>query len=206
MPSPHDAWALDGDASVLARCLAGDESAWELVYGYLFVVARQACHGRVEAAEDLASDLALRLIRGGMRKVREAAALRGFLRKAVRHAAIDAGRSPRSREVSLDTPRAETGDDPGPVVEIADHGPSLEQGVLNDDVRRIIGEILADLSADCVKLLRAYLSYKTGWIDDYQELSRLLGRPIGSISVQVRRCLTRFRKDPRAAALQRDAG
>ena len=198
-------WSQQGEESLLARCNAGDEAAWQQVHGYVLNVARHAC-GRGGSPEDLSAGVMLRLIKGGMRKDQSAVALRSYLRRAVLCAAIDAHRSPRAREVSLDEPRRDSEDDLAPPVEIRDPAPSLDEGVLSGDIRRIIGEILGDLSADCVKLLKAYFSYKIGWIEDYKELSRTLGRPIGSISVQVRRCLTRFRQDPRSAVLQRDAG
>jgi RNA polymerase sigma factor (sigma-70 family) len=196
-----DPWAARGEDSVLRRCARGDESAWELVHGFVLAVCRRACRSGPDSAEDLSSAVVLKMVQGGIRSVQSAAAFRSYLRKAALFAVIDSGRSARRREISIDQPRSSRDESTAPV-EIPDPASSLEQGVLRRETRAIVRRILDNLSGECRKVLRAYFQYKMGVIEDYKELSRALGRPVGTISVQVGRCLQRFRKDPAAASLQ----
>jgi DNA-directed RNA polymerase specialized sigma24 family protein len=57
------------------------------------------------------------------------------------------------------------------------------------------------LPAYCRAVLEAYMEYKLGLLASYREIAQRVGRPLNTISVQIKRCLEMVRQAAGRAGL-----
>jgi RNA polymerase sigma factor (sigma-70 family) len=165
------------DQQLLAACRAGDAAAWErLVHDYERLVhAIPLSYGlRREEAADIAQNVFITLLQS-LDKIRDDEQLRYWLSTVAR----------RQTWRSLDRSRREvvTG--------------FLPDAVADDPTNRWdrlewLHDGLLALDEPCRELL--FLLYLQGEPASYSEVSRRLGRPVGSIGPTRGRCLERLRR------------
>ena len=178
-------------ADLVTRARTGDKQAWDtLVERYAALIWSICCRYRLGAdAEDISQSVWLRLV-GQLGKVRDPAALPGWLATTTRRECLRllcAARGPLADGYVVD---AET--IPDEQVRIA------EEEVLAAERHAALREAFQAL-APCDQQLIASL------IEDppvpYAEISARLGIPMGSIGPTRRRCLDKLRRHPAIAAL-----
>jgi RNA polymerase sigma factor (sigma-70 family) len=160
---------------LISRCLAGDEQAWYRLVGrhggLVFATARRAGvpeHGCDDVAQQVFANLARHLSR-----IRDEAALPAWLITTTKRDAWRWLKANRRGESSLAV-EAEAKETPSEA--------DLER---HAHVRRA----LSDLDELCRELLQM-LYFGKG--TDYEQVSRQLGMPIGSIGPRRQRCLSKL--------------
>ncbi|MFQ5893449.1 MAG: RNA polymerase sigma factor [Nitrospinota bacterium] len=183
------------DRELYLRCCQGDEEAWSYLYGYVLSITRWARWGLGDVAEDVAQAVVLHLMERGLAMVRSADAFRSFVRRTTINRVLDHYRSGEVRFRHRGRP-PEAGDRPeaDPVLSRPDAGPTVEaQAVSRHDLARW-SPLLERLPGYCREVLQAYMEYRLGLVESYREIAERLGRPINTVSVQIKRCLEHFRQ------------
>ncbi len=190
------------DRELFLRCCEGDEEAWSVLYGYVLSITRWARWGLDDAAEDVAQAVVLHLMERGLAMVRSADAFRSFVRRTTINRVLDHFRAGEVRlrhrgrpSVEDDRPEAD------PIVSYPDEGPTVEsQAVSRHDLARW-DPVLERLPGYCKGVLQAYMEYQLGLVESYREIAERLGRPLNTVSVQIKRCLEHFRQAALTAGL-----
>ena len=190
------------DRELFLRCCEGDEEAWSVLYGYVLSITRWARWGLDDMAEDVAQAVVLHLMERGLAMVRSADAFRSFVRRTTINRVLDHFRAGEVRlrhrgrpSVEDDRPEAD------PIVSYPDEGPTVEsQAVSRHDLARW-DPVLERLPGYCKGVLQAYMEYQLGLVESYREIAERLGRPLNTVSVQIKRCLEHFRKAALTAGL-----
>ena len=177
-----------GDASdeqLLKSAGAGDQSAWDALVdrygGRVWAVAR--AHRLSSAdAEDVFQVAFLRLVTH-LDTIRDPGRVGAWLATTARHECLRmlrrSGRSiPSSDDAVLDSP--------DPLL------PAVDAKLLTDERHQALREALGRLSAPCQRLLRAMMADPE---PTYEEVSRALDMPIGSIGPTRGRCLKHLRRE-----------
>jgi|tagenome__1003787_1003787.scaffolds.fasta_scaffold19761551_1 RNA polymerase sigma factor (sigma-70 family) len=184
----------DGDLDALVRAArAGDSAAWtRLVERFDHVVRGVARSFRLAPADvdDVAQETWLRLFRH-LDSLRQPAALPGWLTTTARRISLRQLQSP-VRELLTDDPRV--GD------QVAGERP--ESQLLAAERRAILAGAVATLPERHRRLITLLAADPTL---AYQQISALLGMPIGSIGPIRARCLRRLAMDPQLRALRATA-
>jgi RNA polymerase sigma factor (sigma-70 family) len=176
---------------LLESAASGQESAWrEIVRRYypLFVTVCRAYGLGAVDMEDVTGSVWLRLV-ANIARIREPAALPGWLQTTVRHECLALLRH-KSRHIPTDRTLVADVDEP-------DLGASL----LDAERRAAAREAIEQLSDRDRTLLSMLFSDPP---TPYQEISSTLGIPVGSIGPTRARCLDRARRVPAVAALLAD--
>ncbi len=190
------------DRELFLRCCEGDEEAWSVLYGFVLSITRWARWGLDDAAEDVAQAVVLHLMERGLAMVRSADAFRSFVRRTTINRVLDHFRAGEVRlrhrgrpSVEDDRPEAD------PIVSYPDGGPTVEsQAVSRHDLARW-DPVLERLPGYCKGVLQAYMEYQLGLVESYREIAERLGRPLNTVSVQIKRCLEHFRQAALTAGL-----
>lgn len=190
---------LSAGADLYARCLRGETSAWEEVHHRVLSICRWARWRIADRAEDVASSVLVSLLEGGLDALRDPAKLDPFLRRVTINRILDELRSRREIAAEDDWLEQES-------VETTRSAPSVVKKVIDREAAAKVIASIEALGDSCRRLLDAYLSYRVGLIESYRELESLLGSKAGVISVQVRRCLERLRRDPRVRRIGQERG
>lgn len=173
------------DADLMKSASTGDQSAWDALVGRfgnrVWAVAR-AHRLSTADAEDVFQVTFLRLVTH-IDTIRDPSRVGAWLATTARHECLRvlrrAGRSVPS------------GDDP--VLDAADPLlPPLDTRLLADERQVSVWEALGRLSASCQRLLRVLLADPE---PSYEEVSRALDMPIGSIGPTRGRCLKHLRRE-----------
>lgn len=176
---------------LLESAALGQESAWrEIVrryYPLFLTVCRAHGLGAVDV-EDVTGSVWLRLV-ANIARIREPAALPGWLQTTVRHECLALLRH-KSRHVPTDRTLFVDVDEP-------EVGTSL----IDAERRAAAREAIEQLSDRDRTLLSMLFSDPP---TPYQEISSTLGIPVGSIGPTRARCLARARRVPAVAALLTD--
>ncbi len=179
-------------ADLVKRAENGDAQAWNaLVERYaplIWSICRQYRLGRADA-DDVGQNVWLKLVRQ-LDKVRDPAALAGWLATTTRHECARVGRAARN-------PRT------APYVLDAEFIPDPQSGMAEDELLRAerhaaLREAFADLPPSCQRLIALLI---TDPPVPYGEVSTRLGIPTGSIGPTRGRCLAKLRRHPAIAAL-----
>ena len=186
MPEPSDT----DDASLVARCRAGDASAWKvLVRRYqrlVHAVVRRAGLDE-QAAADVFQTVFLRLLQH-LPHIAEPARLQAWIvTTAKREAWLQRRRGERT--VSMTVAEPDGADEEAWT--IADSAPGPEATVAHWQQLAQVQRGLARLDDRCQQLLQALFGNETIGYDD---VVRRLGMPIGSIGPTRARCLARLRQ------------
>jgi RNA polymerase sigma factor (sigma-70 family) len=170
-------------ASLLARAAEGDQRAWDdLVVQHSALLYGVARSFRLDAADaaDVVQTTWLRLLEH-LDRIEDPARLIGWLVTTARREALRVlRRGGRERPATED-----------PVLDRADDGAApIESRLLDDERDRALWTAFLALPDRCRQLLRVAVYEPRA----YDEISALLGMPVGSIGPTRRRCLTQLRK------------
>lgn len=167
----------DSDSQLLARCRAGDESAWQVlvarhtrrVYGVVYRFT-----GRVDEAEDLTQEVFLKVFQNLERYRIEEGAFGAWLSTVARHQAIDRYRRRREERFREDESTLES-------------LPSREQSPLaaleRDERVRLVQSGLKALPRD----LRAVLVLCDLQGVPYEQAAQMLEVPLGTVKSRLNR-------------------
>lgn len=190
------------DRELYLRCLQGDEEAWGYLFGYVLSITRWGRWGLGDRAEDIAQTVVLSLMERGLDQVRQADSFRSFVKRTTVNRVLDHFRSGEVRFRSRPRPSAD--DDPSraePLRNVPDGSLAVdERAAIRRDLRRWKGLVEA-LPSYCKSVLAAYMDYRLGLLESYREIARRVGRPLNTVSVQIKRCLERLRAVARGAGL-----
>lgn len=173
------------DEELLKSAGTGDQCAWDALVdrygGRVWAVARAHRLGTADA-EDVFQVTFLRLVTH-LDTIRDPSRVGAWLATTARHECLRllrrAGRSiPSSDDAVLDS-----GD---PLL------PPVDANLLTDERQAALWEALGRLSAPCQRLLRALMADPE---PTYEEVSRALDMPIGSIGPTRGRCLKHLRRE-----------
>jgi RNA polymerase sigma factor (sigma-70 family) len=179
---------------LVARANDGDNDAWdELVERYAVLLLAICRRYRLTAAatDDVCQTVWLRLVEH-LSELDQPAALAGWLKTTTTRECLRAIRIAQ-RQASL----GELVDPEGFDVAADENLTGVDRRLLDEERRRAILTAFDDLDADCRRLL-SLLAREPRL--SYEEISRELGRPLGSIGPSRLRCLQKLRSHPILAA------
>jgi RNA polymerase sigma factor (sigma-70 family) len=195
----HDAGGCRGDgahiADLLCRARVGDQAAVgeivERCTPMLRAVARRYVHGDSDV-DDVLQDVWIAFVEN-LHLIREPAATRGWLLRVLTHAAIRAGQQARRAEPTAELDVGE------PVADVAD---VAVRNVWLEDLRGRLKPALQALRPEDRRLVTLLAGEGRS---DYRTVSRLTGRPVGSIGPTRMRAMARLRRQPSLVGLDRSA-
>ena len=157
------------DAELVARCRAGDETAWHALVDryarYVYAIATRVYRLGPEDAEDVFQEVFERLD-----TLRDDDALRPWIAQTTRNCAVDSLRR-SGRETVVDTVPED-----------------LDEGVERLDEALTVHAALDTLSPDCHEILDRFFCRD----ESYRTISAELDLPSGTIASRIARCLTRL--------------
>ena len=165
---------------LLTRAGVGDQGAWnELVDRFNQMVWSIARSFRLDdaSAKDVSQTVWLRLVEN-IHRIDDPERLPGWLATTCRREALRV-KGMRQRSVPTDFQ-----------YDIPDESPSLEAILVEDEEAREVIAAFATLSEDCQQMLRLLT---TDPPLSYEEISEIIGRPIGSLGPTRSRCLERLK-------------
>ncbi len=165
---------------LLALAASGDQPAWnELVERFSQMVWSIARSFRLDdaTAKDVSQTVWLRLVEN-LHRIDDPERLPGWLATTCRREALRV-KGMRDRVVPTEFQ-----------YDIPDESPSLESMLVEDEEAREVVVGFATLSDDCQQLLRLLTTEPPL---SYEEISELVGRPIGSLGPTRSRCLERLK-------------
>ena len=172
---------LADDASLVARCLDGDDAAWEALverHGALvWSVALKLGLTRDDAADVFQSTW--RVAVEELSRVREPAAVRGWLARVARHQAMRLRRGYGIARKSREHVAREDVDRTLP-----------DEDLARLEIRSKVRDALGRIGERCADLLRAL--YFEDPVPSYDTLATRMGMRIGSIGPTRARCLTKM--------------
>ena len=168
------------DSDLVTRCRNGDEEAWRLLverYAPLILSIPRRYGFKAAQAEDVFADVCLTLVRT-LDKIRDPQSLPKWLIRTTTRATWEAGRKARAVQPP-DLPPLEPTAPPDALISLVEE---------EHEVR----VALQHVSERCRELLQ--LLYFTDPTPSYDDLSRRLGVPRGSLGPTRRRCLEKMRE------------
>jgi RNA polymerase sigma factor (sigma-70 family) len=162
------------DAELVARCRAGDASAWgELVdrYArYVYAIAVRAYRLGPDDAEDVFQEVFARVFER-LDTLRDGDALRPWIAQTARNCAVDLLRR-SGREIAVD--------------DVPEEG---DEGLDRLDEALTVHAALEGMTPDCREILDRFFRRD----ESYRTISAELELPPGTIASRIARCLTRLR-------------
>lgn len=165
---------------LLARAAEGDQAAWDaLVDRFSQMVWSIARSFRLDeaTAKDVSQTVWLRLVEN-CHRITDPERLPGWLATTCRREAL---RVKGLRERTVPTEFE---------YDIADESPSLEAMLVEDEEAREVVAAFATLSHECQQLLRLLTTEPPL---SYEQISEIVGRPVGSLGPTRSRCLERLK-------------
>jgi RNA polymerase sigma factor (sigma-70 family) len=164
------------DAQLVARCRAGDETAWfELVERfsrYVYAIAVQAFRLAEHDAEDVFQEVFARTYEH-LDRLRDDAAIRPWLGQLTRRLCID-----HLRVGAREQPVEDEPDSAG-----------FDEAIERLDGALGVHEALARLSGDCREILDRFFARD----ESYRTIGEALDLPSGTIASRISRCLQKLR-------------
>jgi len=182
--------AMRDDPSVIAlvdRVCGGDQDAWnEVIERYSPLVWAICVRYRLEREDidDVGQSVWLLLVEN-IAKLREPAALAGWLATTAKHECLRVIRDARRRDRQALPPE----DQMPPDLSAA----AIEQEIIEAELNAALRAAFAELPEGCHQLLSLLISDPP---PGYSEISAKLGMPVGSIGPTRARCLSRLRRSP----------
>ena len=165
------------DASLVARCRAGDDEAWEELVRrfsrYVLAIAQQAYRLSPTDAEDVFQDVFARTYER-LGDLRNDDAVRPWIAQLTRRVCLD---------------RIAASGNEQPLDDITDE--RLERTTEELDDAFTIREALADLGEPCHELLDRFFARD----ESYRTISEQLDLPSGTIASRISRCLGKLRSE-----------
>ncbi len=190
LEDPKDAWAQE-DARLVARCRAGEAAAWRtLVARYQRLVYTVVMRAGLDehAAADVFQTVFQRLM-AHLPRIAQPERLQAWVVTTAKREALRERERAR-RHVSMH------GDDdeaPGPIDHLADDAPLAEEALSELQQLHRLREGVERLDARCRDLLLLTFREDEDRVA-YDEVSRQLGMPVGSIGPTRSRCLGKLRR------------
>ena len=179
---------LQGVASVIRRCVAGDAAAWEELVRAHQRRVYNLCYrftGSSENAEDLTQEVFIKMYRTLNTYEPTKGAFTTWLTTMTRNLLVDHFRRSRMDRMSdsLDTPAVED-DTARPLSEqLADSGPSPDTGVLSKERQAMVQAALGKLSPE----LRETVILRDLQDMDYKDIAQVLKVPEGTVKSRINR-------------------
>ena len=167
------------DASLVARCRAGDDAAWrdlvERFSRYVYAIAVQAFRLPEHEAEDVFQEVFARTYEH-LARLRDDAAIRPWLAQLTRRLCIDQLRAARRGE------RA--------------GGEDVDEAVVDDAIDRLddsllVHEALARVGEGCRDILDRFFARD----ESYRTIAEALEIPAGTVASRISRCLEKLRAE-----------
>lgn len=179
---------------LLSAAADGDQGAWnEIVDRYQRLVWSVIRSFRLDdaSAADVAQTVWLRLVEYSDR-IREPERLPSWLATTARNESIRT-----LNRLKRQTPSAFEFDIEDTVA------PAMDEALIVDEDRRAVGKAFIQLSEDCQQLMRLLTAEPAL---DYEAISEIIGRPVGSIGPTRGRCVKRLRQLLEAVERKDDDG
>ena len=171
-------------------CMRGEETAWHYLYNYVrkIIVEKQGRYS--EPVEDMAQNVVCHLLNGAIDRVRDKEKFRGFVRRVTVNLLLDDVKKRRVQTFSYD--REDTGVD---IDRYAGSGTCFgaEDMSIAESTVGVLRRVLGQMSEMCRRVLARYIEYQTGGIRNYQELAKIFGEPVGTVSSRINRCLVKLK-------------
>jgi len=177
---------------LVSRARNGDKQAWDALVGRYAPLIWSICRKydlRGADAEDAGQNVWLYLV-DHLDRVRDPAALPGWLATTARRECTRVLRAARGSHHAGQVPNAENTSD--------EQVATAEEELLAAERHAALREALMGLPPCCQQLIALLLEDPPV---PYLEISARLGIPVGSIGPHRRRCLDKLRRDPAIAAL-----
>jgi len=163
------------DEELIARCLAGDQAAWnDLVRNYsryVFAICSQGYRLQGADAEDAFQDVFVRIY-DRLGSLRNPEALRPWIAQMTRRVCLDRIAKGKREEPS-------------------DLDPASIEGTIEElDEAFAVREALEELSEECQEVLDRFFCRD----ESYRTIGKELGIPSGTIASRISRCLGRLRQ------------
>ena len=167
--------AMPTEEELVARCLAGDQDAWnDLVQNYsryVFAICSQGYRLQGADAEDAFQDVFVRVY-GRLGSLRNPEALRPWIAQLTRRVCLDRIAKGKREEPS-------------------DLDPAGIEGTIEElDEAFAVREALEELSEECREVLDRFFCRD----ESYRTIGEELGIPAGTIASRISRCLGRLRQ------------
>lgn len=173
------------NATLYEMCTAGDATAWQYVYNYILVVVRDKGTIYPDTPEDVAQEVALRLIRR-LLNLDNPDAFRAYIKRIAHNYFIDRLR----RFVPPTEPLHGSGDDHEPAVDPPSPSPGPDAITHGKVLYTLFQDHMQKLSTACGEVLNVYFNYKIcGRPDNYKEIAAQFGMTVGGVGVRIKRCL-----------------
>jgi RNA polymerase sigma factor (sigma-70 family) len=164
------------DGELVARCRAGDQSAWEELVSrfsrYVYAICVQAFRLSEHDAEDVFQEVFTKVYEH-LPRLRSDDAIRPWLAQLTRRTCID-----RLRASARVTPTAEE-------LEPTE----LDETLAQLDEALTVHEALARLGGDCREILTRFFARD----ESYRTISEALDIPAGTIASRISRCLAKLK-------------
>lgn len=183
--------------ALVARAAAGDQGAWnQIVERYTPLVWSICVRYRLtrDDIDDVGQSVWLLLVEN-IGSIREPAALPGWLAKTTQRECLRSLRAAQRYDHAGLPPEDQLPDDSGAVM--------IEQEILAAERDAALRAAFAELPRPCRELLSLLMSDQ---LNRYEDISAMLGMPVGSIGPRRARCLDRLRRSPHLAGIADDPG
>ena len=177
--------------SLVARVTAGDQAAWdEIIERYAPLVWAICVRYQLDrhTIDDIGQSVWLLLVEN-ISRLREPAALPGWLATTTRRECLRALRASGRRGMEVPIPADELP---------PDWAAALDQEIIEAELHAALRAAFAELPAGCRELLSMLISDSA---PGYAKISATLGIPMGSIGPTRARCLARLRRSRHLAAV-----
>jgi RNA polymerase sigma factor (sigma-70 family) len=177
--------------ALVARAADGDQAAWDdIVERYTPLVWAICLRHQLDRQriDDIGQSVWLLLVEN-ISRLREPAALPGWLATTTRRECLRALRSSGRYGMEVVTPFEE---------QPSDGSAEIEQEIIKAELHAALRAAFAELPADCRELLSMMISDSA---PGYATISATLGKPMGSIGPTRARCLAKLRRSPHLAAV-----
>jgi RNA polymerase sigma factor (sigma-70 family) len=177
--------------SLVARAANGDQAAWdEIVERYSPLVWAICLRHQLDRQriDDIGQSVWLLLVEN-ISRLREPAALPGWLATTTRRECLRALRSSGRYGMEVATPVEE---------QLADGSPEIDHEIIEAELHAALRAAFAELPEGCRALLSILISDPP---PGYARISATLGIPIGSIGPTRARCLAKLRQSPQLVAM-----
>lgn len=182
------------EAAVLhERCMAGNDLAWRSLFTWCRNKASKVLPAE---AEGVAQQVCLKLLEGGLERVRNPKAFLGYVSRAVSNEVINRLRA-RKGNLSLDQPIA-MGDGEGLELgqRLDGHADAPDEQAAARLMLGRLGQCLDELPEYCRAVMTLYVHYRMGLVASYKEMAAELKVSVNTLGVQIKRCLDGLRRLP----------
>lgn len=182
---------------LIKKCLWGNEAAWEELYKRYYKLVRKIIfyprwNFKFELAEDLVQEVFIEIVKA-LKNFRSSCKLSTFIAKIAQNKCISILRKELSQKkiknellISLEEKHSSDGG----FIQIASSQAGPEEIFLRNAEAEKIKKALKNLKKECFSVL--YLRYFEE--KSYREIADTLNLPLGTVCIQIKRCLQTFRK------------